>query len=265
MNIELMIESVPALVGGVWLTLLLVVISLVLGFIAATGVALARLSHNLVLAGVAYGYVFVFRGTPLLVQFFLIYYGVAPELLQGTVLWPIFREPFWCAILALTLNTAAYGSEIIRGGLLSVPHGQIEAARAAGMSSGQMFRRIAFPVAIRQALPGYGNEIILMVKASSLASVITLMEITGVANRLISRTFAPVEIFIVAGAIYLGINYVATELVRYAEWRLTPYRRPAGERDADPPAVALVLRHPTPLIVGVLFGTAVGIAVGNPV
>ena len=264
MDIGLMIESVPALVGGVWLTLLLVVMSLAFGFAVATGVALARLSRSLVLAGLAYGYVFVFRGTPLLVQFFLIYYGVAPELLQGTALWPIFREPFWCAILALTLNSGAYASEIIRGGLLSVPHGQIEAARASGMSGGQVFRRIAFPVAIRQALPGYGNEIILMVKASSLASVITLMEITGIANRLISRTFAPVEIFIVAGAIYLGINYVATELVRYTEWRLTPYRRAHGDRDANPPVVALVLRHPTPLIVAVLFGTAIGIAVGTP-
>ena len=146
----------------------------------------------------------MFRGTPLLVQIFLIYYGLGQfEAIRDSFLWTFFREPFWCAILALTLNTGAYTSEIIRGGIQSVPFAQIEAARACGMGRLLLFRRIVLPLAIRQALPAYGNEIILMVKASSLASTITLMEVTGIARGIIAKTFAPVEIFIVAGAIYL--------------------------------------------------------------
>ena len=226
-----MVESAPQLVGGALLTLQLVSLSLFFGFFLAVGTALMRLSSHPWLVAPAYSYVFVFRGTPLLVQIFLIYYGIAQlDFVRESLLWVLLKEPFWCAMLALTLNTGAYGSEIIRGGLQSVPRGQIEAAHACGMGRAIAFRRVIFPLALRQALPGYSNEIILMVKASSLASTITLMEITGIAERLISRTFAPVEVFIVAGAIYLAINAVATRAMAIAEWRLTPYLRP-HERD----------------------------------
>ena len=130
------------------------------------------------------GYVAAFRGTPLLVQIFLIYYGLGQfrPTLQSLGLWGFFRAPFWCAILALTLNTAAYGTEIIRGGLQSVPYGQIEAARACGMSRSLAYRRVILPIALRQALPSYGNEIILMIKGTSLTSIITLLDITGIAR-----------------------------------------------------------------------------------
>ena len=131
----------------------------------------------------------------------------------------------WCAILALALNTGAYTSEILRGAIETVPQGQVEAARACGMSRLRVFRRIVLPVAIRQMLPAYGNEVILMVKASSLASTITMMEITGVARRMIAQTFAVFEIFIVAGILYLLINFIATRLIKHAEWRMTPYLR----------------------------------------
>src|SRR5690606_32876714 len=135
MNFALMWESLPRLLGGLVLTLELVGLSLLLGFFVAVGVALMRLSSNPALSGFAYAYVFVFRGTPLLVQIFLIYYGLGQfEAIRGSFLWTLFREPFWCAILALTLNTGAYTSEIIRGGIESVPYGQIEAARACGMN-----------------------------------------------------------------------------------------------------------------------------------
>ena len=218
-----MIETLPRLLEGLGLTLQLVSISLFLGFFIAIAVALARLSGNPLMASLAWTYVFVFRGTPLLVQIFLIYYGVGQfELIQDSFLWTFFREPFWCAILALTLNTGAYTSEIIRGGILSVPYGQIEAARACGMSGPLLFRRITFPIAIRQALPAYGNEIILMVKSTSLASTITLLEVTGIARGIIARTFAVFEIFIVAGAIYLAINFLVARLIRHLEWRLSP-------------------------------------------
>lgn len=234
MNLQLMWDSVPKLLGGLALTLELVVLALFLGFFVAVGMALLRLSPYHPLSSLASAYVFVFRGTPLLVQIFLIYYGLGQfEALRDSFLWTFFREPFWCAILALTLNTGAYTSEIIRGGIEAVPFGQIEAARASGMGRVLLFRRIVFPIAIRQALPAYGNEIILMVKATSLASTITLMEVTGIARTIIAQTFAPVEVFIMAGAIYLTINFLVTRALRYTEWRLSPHLR-----DAPRPAVA---------------------------
>jgi octopine/nopaline transport system permease protein len=228
MNFALMWGSLPQLLGGLVLTLQLIALSLLLGFFVAVGVALLRLSAHRVLSGFAYAFVFVFRGTPLLVQIFLIYYGLGQfEAIRDSFLWTFFREPFWCAILAYTLNTGAYTSEIIRGGIQAVPFAQIEAARACGMGRLLLFRRIVFPLAIRQALPAYGNEIMLMVKASSLASTITLMEVTGIARSIISKTFAPVEIFIVAGSIYLLINFVVSRAIRYAEYRLSPDLRGA--------------------------------------
>ena len=230
MNFQLMWESVPSLLGGLVLTLELVLLSLLLGFFVAIGIALMRLSPYRLLSAFAYTYVFVFRGTPLLVQIFLIYYGLGQfEAIRDSFLWTFFREPFWCAILAFTLNTGAYTSELIRGGIQSVPWGQIEAARACGMSRVRMFRRIVFPIAIRQALPAYGNEVILMVKASSLASTITLMEVTGIARDIISTTYAVVDIFILAGAIYLTINFLLTRALGYVEWRLSPHLRGAPQ------------------------------------
>jgi octopine/nopaline transport system permease protein len=236
MNLALMWESVTQLLGGLPLTLELVGVSLLFGFVVAVGLALLRLSANPVVSGLAYGYVFVFRGTPLLVQIFLIYYGLGQfETIRDSFLWQFFREPFWCAILALTLNTGAYTSEIIRGGIQSVPFTQIEAARACGMGSLLLFRRIVFPIAIRQALPAYGNEVMLMVKASSLASTITLMEVTGIARSIISKTFAPVEIFIVAGSIYLLINFLVSRAIRYTEYRLSGHLRRAPQQVAAVP------------------------------
>ncbi|HYD64716.1 ABC transporter permease [Azospirillum sp.] len=226
MNWQLMADTLPRLLAGVPLTLQLVVLAEILGVVLATGAALARLSGNRVLEGVSQAYVFVFRGTPLLVQIFLIYYGLGQfPAIRESVLWPVLREPYWCAVLALMLNTGAYTSEIIRGGIQSVPHGQVEAARACGMGRWLTFRRIVAPIAIRQALPAYGNEVILMVKASSLASTITLMEITGIARRIIAQSYAVFEVFIVAGTIYLVINFTLAALVRIAERRLTPWVR----------------------------------------
>ncbi len=226
MNWQLMWDSLPRMLGGMTLTLQLILASLALGAVVAFVVALLRLSGNRPVAWLAGAYVFVFRGTPLLVQIFLIYYGLGQfEVIRDSVLWPVLREPMWCAILALTLNTGAYTSEVLRGAILSVPQGQVEAARACGMSRALAFRRIVLPVAIRQMLPAYGNEVILMVKASSLASTITLMEVTGIARRMIAQTFAVFELFIVAGAIYLLLNFIASRLIKHAEWRMTPYLR----------------------------------------
>ena len=226
MNLDFYSDAFFQMMGGLPLTLELAATSLVLGTIVALLFAMMRLSGIMVLDWIARLYIFVFRGTPLLVQIFIIYYGLSQfPAVRYSFLWPILREPYWCAIMALTLNNAAYASEIIRGGLLSVPHGQIEAAKACGMSSFTCFRRIVMPLAIRQALPGYGNEMISMIKATSLASIITLMEVTGIAAKLIAESYRAIEIFVIAGAIYLVINFVLTRALAFAEYRLTPYLR----------------------------------------
>ncbi|MCK3779631.1 ABC transporter permease [Ensifer sesbaniae] len=227
MDIQFALETFWSLLSALPLTLKLAATSIALGSVLALGLALARLSGNLALDLFARAYVFLFRGTPLLVQIFLIYYGLSQfPAVRHSIFWPLLREPYWCAVLALMLNTAAYASEIIRGGLLSVPHGQVEAARACGMGRFMIFRRIVMPQALRQALPGYGNEMISMVKATSLASIITLMEITGVAAKIISESYRVIEVFVVAGVIYLAINFALTRLVAFAEHRLNPQLRP---------------------------------------
>lgn len=226
MDIAFLAETLISLGSALPLTLELAATAILFGAGLALALALARLSGIVVLDWFARIYVFVFRGTPLLVQIFLIYYGLSQfPAVRHSFLWPVLREPYWCAVLALMLNTAAYASEIIRGGLLSVPHGQIEAARACGMPRFMIFRRVTLPLAIRQALPGYGNEMIAMVKATSLASIITLMEITGIAAKLISESYRVIEVFVVAGALYLAINFVLTRLVATLERRLNPAER----------------------------------------
>jgi octopine/nopaline transport system permease protein len=230
MDIVFLIEAFTRILAGVPLTLQLASLSLAAGFVLACALAGMRLSGILPLNWIAWAWIFVFRGTPLLVQVFLIYYGL-PRFIRGTWAWPYLREPWWCALLALSLNTAAYGAEILRGGFLSVPRGQVEAARACGMSGVRLLRRIVFPIALRQALPAYGNEMILMVKATSLASIITLMEITGLAQKLISESFRAVEVFVVAGGFYLFINFLITRAVMAMEFWLSPHLRDAPERE----------------------------------
>ncbi len=228
MDFPFMMATTRQLLTGVPLTLKLAGSSLVFGAVLALVLAMMRLSGIAVLAWFARAYVFVFWGTPLLVQLFLIYYGLGQfPAVRYSFLWPFLREPYWCALLPLTLNPAAYGSEIIRGGLQAVPHGAVEAARACGMSRGLMFRRIVFPVAVRQALPAYSSEMISMVKATALASIVTMMEVTGIANKLISETFRAIEIFICAGAIYLLINFLVTRALLALEYLLSPHLREA--------------------------------------
>lgn len=230
MDFAFLWDVLQRLLPGIPLLLQLVALSLLAGFALAIVIALMRLSPIPPLRWVASGYVFVFRGTPLLVQIFLIYYGLSqfPEI-RSSAVWPFLRQPYWCAILALTLNTGAYSAEIIRGGIQSVPWGQIEAARVSGMSGFLLFRRIVFPVALRQALPAYCGEMILMVKATSLGSTITLLEITGIAHKIISETYRAIEVFVVAGAIYLLINFLLTRATIALEYWLSPHLRDAPE------------------------------------
>lgn len=226
MDFSFIYETFLAIIPGVPLTLQLAVGSVFLGFFLALALAAMQLSGYRVLQATARLYILFFRGTPLLVQLFLIYYGLGQfAWVRDSLLWPLLREPYWCALLSLTLCTGAYASEIIRGGLQSVPAGQIEAARACGMPSWMIFKRIVFPLAIRQALPAYGNELISMIKSTSLASIITLMEITGIAARIIAETYRALEVFMIAGSLYLLINLVLTRLLHRLEHRLSPHLR----------------------------------------
>ncbi len=221
--------AVPVLLRGLWMTLTLTAVSVAIGFHLGLGLAIMRGSHNGWVSGFARTYSMAFRGTPLLVQIFLIYYGLGQiKFIHDTpALWWVVSEGSRCAVLALALNTAAYTSEILRGGLASVPVGLVEAAKSCGMSRAKRFRRIEFPLAIRQALPAYGNELVLMVKGTSLASTITVLEITGYAKRLMSQTFAIFEVFAIAGVLYLALNLILIGVVRLVERRLMRHTRPA--------------------------------------
>ena len=222
MRFELMYDSFFKILKGVPLTLEVVFISTLLGFGLAIIVALMRISDNKLYSVPAYSFIYLIRGTPLLLQLYFVYYGISQfSFVRESFLWPILREPFWCGIITLTISTGAYSAEIIRGGIQSVSQGYIESGKALGLGRVSLFFRIIMPITIRQALPAYGNELILMVKASSLISIVTLMEITGIARTIISKTYAPVEIFLVAGSIYLFINFIITRLVKYAENRLS--------------------------------------------
>ncbi len=212
------------LLSGVPLTLQLVSLALLIGFVLAVLVAAAAGSKITVLRWLARTHVEVFRGTPLLVQIFFIYYGlgqIGP--VRESFLWPFLREPYWCAILALALNTSAYTAEIIRGAIQAVPDGEIEAARACGMSGFRLRRRIVWPIALRYGLPVYGSEVILMIKATSLASIITLNEVTGIAYKMISSTYRVLEIFAVTGLIYLTITFLFSLGLAVMERRLNAH------------------------------------------
>ena len=216
-----MYESFFKIIQGIPLTLQVVIIATILGFIIAILVALMRISGRGILSIPAYYFVYLIRGTPLLLQLYFVYYGLGQfSFIRESFLWPILREPYWCGIITLTISTGAYSSEIIRGGIMSVSKGYLEASNALGMSKFMTFMKVTLPITFRQALPAYGNELILMVKASSLISIITLMEITGIARTIISKTYAPVEIFLVAGSIYLFINFLIVMSVNFAENRL---------------------------------------------
>ena len=227
MNFDLMLESLPALLKGTAITLQLLAASLVCGMLIAIPVAILRINGNRVVRLILHCYIYFFRGTPLLVQIFLVYYGLAQfDVVRDSALWPYLRQASVCAILTFSLNTAAYTAYILRGAIQAVPAGEIEAARACGMSTALAYRTIILPHAFRLALPAYGNEVVSMLKSTSLASTITVMELTGVANTIVARTFAPYELFITAALIYLVITYVLTSALRALEHRLSRHRRP---------------------------------------
>ena len=218
MDFDLMITSFPKLLGATVITLKLLSASLFFGLFLGLFFAILRLNKNIFINKFAYGYSYVFRGTPLLVQIFIIYFGLGQiEYLRSTVLWVILKEPYWCAIIAFALNTGAYTSEILRSAFQTIKPGIIEAGKSLGISNKVIFYKIQIPIAIRQSLPAYGNEIILMMKGTSLASTVTIMDLTGVAKYIISTTFKPIEVFIVAGGIYLFMTFIIHNVIKFLE------------------------------------------------
>ena len=218
MDFDLMITSFPKLLSATLITLKLLSVSLIIGMFLGLFFAILRLNKNKIINKFAYGYSYVFRGTPLLVQIFIIYFGLGQiEYLRTTFLWEILKEPYWCAIIAFALNTGAYTSEILRSAFQTIKPGIIEAGKSLGISNKIIFYKIQIPIAIRQSLPAYGNEIILMMKGTSLASTVTLMDLTGVAKYIISTTFKPIEVFIVAGGIYLFMTFIIHNVIKYLE------------------------------------------------
>jgi len=218
MDIDLIINSFPKLILASVTTLKLLSVSLFIGLFIGLLFAILRIKNNLILGKLAYGYSYIFRGTPLLVQIFIIYYGFGQvEFIRESFLWIILKEPYWCAVIAFALNTGAYTSEILRSAFQTIKPGFIEAGKSLGVSGKIIFYKIQIPIAIRQSLPAYGNEIILMLKGTSLASTVTLMDLTGVAKYIISTTFKPIEVFIIAGSIYLFFTFIIHNIIKLLE------------------------------------------------
>ena len=218
MDLDFISEHFPRLLKATKLTIELTSLSLFFGIFAGVFFAILRTSKNKILFFISYYYSYVFRGTPLLVQIFIIYFGLGQvEWIRESFLWIFLKEPYSCAILAFTLNTGAYSSEIFRSAFETVNKGIVEAAEGLGLNKITTFFKVKLPIAIRQSLPAYGNEMILMLKGTSLASTVTLLDLTGVAKHIISTTFRPVEVFIVAGSIYLLMTFVIHNLIKLLE------------------------------------------------
>ncbi|MCF8205270.1 MAG: ABC transporter permease subunit, partial [Methylotenera sp.] len=214
-------------VSGLGVTLKLLGLSLACGLLLAVPLALVRTVSRGWASRAVWVYTYAFRGTPMLVQLFLCYYGLAQfDAVRESWAWPWLSSATFCAWLTFTLNTAAYTTEIIAGSIRALPAGEIEAAKSLGMSRGLMLRRIVLPAALRRALPAYGNEAIFMLHGTSLASVVTLLDLTGAARQLYSKYYLPFEAFIMAGAFYFVLTLSLVGLFRWAENRwLKPMMR----------------------------------------
>jgi arginine/ornithine transport system permease protein len=220
LNTEAIVESLPLYMSGLWVTLQLLVLALLIGLAAALPLAMLRTLPSPWLWRPVWGFTYVIRGTPLLVQLFLLYYGLAQfAVVRASPLWPWLSSAWFCAVAAFSINTAAYTTEILAGAMRAVPAGEIEAARSLGMSRLMLYRRIVLPSAFRRALPAYGNEVVLMLHGTSLASVVTLLDLTGSAREVNARYYAPFEAFITAAVFYLGVTLIVVALFHQAERR----------------------------------------------
>ncbi len=222
-GLESFLANSDKFISGTITTIELLIIASIVGLLLSVPLALARVSRNPLLSVPAYTYIYAFRGTPLLIQLFIIYFGLGQfEAIRESFLWPALSSAWWCGIIGLTLNTTAYVAEILRGGIMGVAHGEVEAAKACGMSVPLMYRRIILPKAFRIAWPAYGNEVILLLKGSALISTITVFDLMGVTRTVFSRTYS-MDIFVFAGVIYLLMTFVLIRVFRLIERRINRY------------------------------------------
>jgi len=215
------------MIAGLWVTVQLMLCSLAIGLLLAIIFTLCSASGRIYLKAPVDAIVFFIRGTPLLVQIFIIYYGSGQwAWLRSTFLWDIFRHPFGCATLALAVNTAAYTTALLTGAIRAVPRGEIEACQVLGLSKRQMLWRVILPRAFRMALPAYSNEVIMILKSTSLASTITLLDLMGVTRQMIARTYDVLPFFILAGLFYLSLNALIIGVFKFLEkkYRVTVVR-----------------------------------------
>ena len=240
MSLDFFLGLFPQLLHGTWITLLILFLSGAIGNALAIGVALARVSRNPLLNTTSYFYTLLMRGTPLLVQIYLLYYGMGSifahtPAIRHSFLWPYLRDGFWYGVVALSLNTAGYTGEILRGAILAVPHGEIEAARAFGMSRWLVLRRVTLPRAYRICLPTLVGETILLLKSTPLVYTITVLDMMGVANFIRVQTFRVYEPLLAAALIYVFLTFVLTRFFRWLEARLNRDRvAPLQVVAADP-------------------------------
>jgi arginine/ornithine transport system permease protein len=228
MRVELVLANWPLFAEGVWITLQLTVIALAVGFCIALPAGLARARRVPWASPLINAYVYLFRGTPLLVQTFIIYYGLAQfAWVRDSWAWFFLREPWWCAVIAFSLNSGAYATEILRGAIETTPAGQLEAARALGLSPLQVDGLVLIPSALRRALPQYGNEVVFMLHGSAVASVITLQDILGAGRTLNAKFYLAYEGFLTAAVLYMAITFLIVAIFRALERR---YLRHIGLR-----------------------------------
>jgi len=227
MDVQVIIDNLPLYFQGLWVTITLVVSSLAIGLCLAVPVALLATAKNKWISFLPKAYIYFFRGTPLIVQMFMIYHGMGQfTIVHETFLWTIFQEAYACALIAFALNTAGYTGEILRGTIEQTLFGEIEAAKACGMSTPMIYRRIILPSTFRRALPAYGNEVIFMLHGSSLAGVITIVDLFGAARIVNSRSFVPFESYITAGIFYLAMTFMIVWGFKMAERHFHAYLRP---------------------------------------
>jgi arginine/ornithine transport system permease protein len=229
MNLDAILQSLPLYGRGLLVTLALLAAALALGGLAAVPLAIARGARRRWVSAPVWAFTYVIRGTPLLVQLFLLYYGLAQfDAVRDSVMWPLLSSAWFCAVAAFAINTAAYTTEILHGAMRALPAGEIEAGRAMGMSPWTLLRRVVLPGAMRRALPAYGNEVVFMLHGTSLASVVTLMDLTGAAREVNARFYLPFEAFVTAAAIYLLLTLALVAAFHAAERRwLRPLSNPA--------------------------------------
>ena len=227
MDFAVIIDNLPLYLSGLQITIELLILALLFGLALAIPLGVAAASKRALVNSFPRGFIYVMRGTPLLVQVFLIYHGFPQfDFLRESFLWAVFREAYWCALIAFALNTAGYTAEIIRGTIKQTPVGEIEAARACGMSSATVLRRITLPSAFRRGLPAYSNEVIFMLHGTVIAGVITVVDLFGAAKIVNSRHFVPFESFIAAGFFYLCLTFLIVGLFKLVERKWHAHLRP---------------------------------------